>query len=185
MTRATAPGPNPSRHNRPLIRLASAGAAAALAVGAAMGSAHATQTPTSGARFTSTASASAPVTNLSHLTFLLDSVPLLPAVAGHTTYQQASQPSAQAPWVYANSEGDGTYQRVGGGNITDAAKGWYAQGAFDADDIARSAVVYLRDWAQNKTASSEQHAYELLRELTYLQDSSGPDAGNIVLLAAV
>lgn len=180
MTRAAAPGPNPLRHSRPLFRLASAGAAAALAVGGAMGSAHASQGPTSGSTFTSTASAAAPVTNLSHLTFLLDSVPLLP-VAGHTTYQEASQPTAQAPWVYANSEGDGAYQRVGGGNIIDASKGWYAQGAFDADDIARSAVVYLRDWAQNKTASSEQHAYELLRELTYLQDSSGPDAGNIVL----
>jgi hypothetical protein len=42
-------------------------------------------------------------------------------------------------------------------------------------------VVYLRDWAQNHTASSKQHAYELLRELTYLQTSTGPNAGNVVL----
>ena len=174
------------------MRMAGVGLAAVLAASGAIASAHATQTP-SGATssFTSASSAAAPVsasaadsqplTNLSHLTFLLDTVPLLPAVAGHTTYDESSQPSAQAPWVYANYEGNGTYQRVGGGNITDAAKGWYAQGAFDADDIARSAVVYLRDWKQNGTAASEQHAYELLRELTYLQDSSGPDAGSVVL----
>lgn len=163
------------------MRMVSFGTAAALAAGGITVSAAAAEV---GGR-TSPASASAAdaqaVTNLSHLTFLLGSVPLLPGVAGHTTYDEASQPTAQAPWVYANYEGDGTYQRVGGGAVTNAAKGWYAQGAFDADDIARSAVVYLRDWRQNGTASSEQHAYELLRELTYLQDSSGPDAGNVVL----
>ncbi|HEY3867710.1 MAG TPA: hypothetical protein VGM10_05150 [Actinocrinis sp.] len=169
MKRETAPRPDPTRHNRPLMRTVSVAAAVALAAGGAVASA-------SGA-----GSASQPVTNLSHLTFLLDSVPLLTGVAGHTTYDESSQPTAQAPWVYANYEGNGTYQRVGGGNITNAAKGWYAQGAFDADDIARSAVVYLCDWKQNGTASSQQHAYELLRELTYLQDSSGPDAGNVVL----
>lgn len=172
MTRGTLPRPEAARHGRPLTRMVSFGAAAVLAVGG-MGAAAAAAEVSGGP--------AQPVTNLSHLTFLLDSVPLLAGVAGHTTYDEASQPTAQAPWVYANYEGNGTYQRVGGGNITDTAKGWYAQGAFDADDIARSAVVYLRDWKQNGTASSEQHAFELLRELTYLQDSSGPDAGNVVL----
>jgi hypothetical protein len=121
------------------------------------------------------------LTNLAHLTFLLDIVPLLPNVAGHTTYRQSSEPTARAPWVYADRQSDGTFKRVGGGPITDAAKGWYAQGAFDADDISRSAVVYLRDWAQNGTPSSKQAAYDLLRSLTYLQTSSGPNAGNVVL----
>lgn len=154
----------------PFLRVAGLGMAAILVAAGATATASASTTRDNN-----------PLTNLAHLDFLLDTVPLLPGVAGHTTYDEASEPSAQAPWVYANSEGDGAYQRVGGGNITDAAKGWYAQGAFDADDIARSAVVYLRDWKQNGTDSSRQHAYELLRELTYLQDSSGPDAGNIVL----
>ncbi len=121
------------------------------------------------------------LTNLAHLDFLLDDVPLLPGVAGHTTYLQAEEPTARAPWVYADRQSDGSFKRVGGGPITDAARGWYAQGAFDADDISRAAVVYLRDWKQNGTASSRSTAYELLRELAYLQTTSGPDAGNVVL----
>lgn len=121
------------------------------------------------------------LTNLAHLDSLLAPVPLLSNVPNHTTYNQATEPAATAPWVYANRNSDGTFTNVGGGPITDVAKGYYAQGAFDADDISRSTVVYLRDWAQNRTASSRQHAYELLRELTYLQDSSGPNAGQVVL----
>ena len=130
---------------------------------------------------TSSAPGAQKLTNLSHLDFLLDDVPLLAGVAGHSTYRQQSEPTARAPWVYADRNADGTFTRVGGGPITDAAKGWYAQGAFDADDISRAAVVYLRDWRQNGTASSRQTAYELLRSLTYLQTDSGPDAGNVVL----
>ncbi|MEY9950623.1 hypothetical protein [Leifsonia sp. EB34] len=121
------------------------------------------------------------VTNLAHLNFLLDDVPLLSGVAGHSTYRQSQEPTARAPWVYANHNADGSFTRVGGGPITNAAKGWYAQGSFDADDISRAAVVYLRDWKQNGTASSRASAYELLRELTYLQVDSGPNAGNVVL----
>jgi len=120
------------------------------------------------------------VTNLTHLDFLLDEVPLLPNVAGHTTYRAAQEPAAQAPWVYANHQPDGSFQRVGGGTF-DAATGYYGQGAFDADDIARAAVVYVRDWQQNRSTSSRQHAYELLRELTYLQTATGANAGDVVL----
>lgn len=120
------------------------------------------------------------VTNLAHLDFLLDSAPLLAGVPGHTTYQQAQEPTAQAPWVYANREADGSFQRVGGGSY-DPSTGHWGQGSFDADDIARAAVVYVRDWEQNRTAASREHAYQLLRELTYLQTSSGPNAGNVVL----
>lgn len=121
------------------------------------------------------------LTNLSHLDFLLDDVPLLTGVAGHTTYDMSAEPTARAPWVYANRQADGSFQRVGGGPITNASKGWYAQGAFDADDISRSAVVYLRDWKQNSTPSSRTTAFELLRELTYLQTTTGPNAGDVVL----
>ncbi|WP_426515993.1 hypothetical protein ACPPVQ_15340 [Diaminobutyricibacter sp. McL0618] len=138
--------------------------------------------PSASATRTSSPPAATPkLTNLAHLDWLLDTVPLLANVPGHTTYNQASEPTATAPWVYANRNPDGSFTHVGGGAITDGAKGYYSQGSFDADDISRSAVVYLRDWAQNHTASSKQHAYELLRELTYLQTSSGPNAGNVVL----
>jgi hypothetical protein len=121
----------------------------------------------------------APLTNVAHLTFLLAPVPLLP-VAGHTTYLMDKQPTAQAPWVYANWNGDGTYTRVGGGSL-DPATGHYGQGAFDSDDIARAAVVYLRHWQQTGSLTSKEHAFQVLRSLTYLQTSSGPNAGNVVL----
>ena len=125
---------------------------------------------------------SAPLTNLSHLNWLLDKVPLLP-VAGHTTYQQSTQPTAQAPWVYANYNSYDNYTHVGGGNPSVGPDGvtYYGQGAFDADDIARTAVVYLRDWKQTGSKASREHAFQTLRSLTYLQTSSGPNAGNVVL----
>lgn len=129
----------------------------------------------------SSTTSNAPVTNLAHLDFLLDSVPLVPNVPGHETYHQATTPTAQALWVYANRNDDGSFTRVGGGDVTNAAKGYYAQGAFDADDIARAVVVYVRDWQQTRSEVSRHHAYGLLRDLTYLQTSSGPDAGNVVL----
>jgi len=116
---------------------------------------------------------------MDHLNFLLDSVPLLP-VAGHTTYKIKTMPTAQAPWVYADNRGDGTYARVGGGDL-DTTTGHYGQGAFDSDDIARTAVVYLRHWKQTGSLASKEHAFQTLRSLTYLQTSSGPNAGNVVL----
>ena len=123
-------------------------------------------------------SSNAPLTNLSHLNFLLDSVPLLPA-AGHTTYRIAAMPTAQAPWVYADNK-NGVFTRVAGGDLNPTT-GYYGQGAFDADDIARTAVVYLRNWQQTGSAASKEHAFQTLRELTYLQTDSGPHAGNVVL----
>ncbi|NEN07293.1 hypothetical protein G3T36_15635 [Diaminobutyricibacter tongyongensis] len=176
--------PHKTAFRRGLATIAVAATATAIAIA---GQLPASATDASTARNASAGAstgqpAAAPkLTNLAHLNWLLDSVPLLSGVPGHTTYNQASEPTATAPWVYANRNADGTFTHVGGGSITDAAKGYYSQGSFDADDISRSAVVYLRDWAQNHTASSKQHAYELLRELTYLQTSSGPNAGNVVL----
>ena len=157
--------------NRIVRRLTAALAVAALVIGGLAPVAEARPAPQPGNR----------LTNLAHLDFLLDSVPLLPGIDGHSTYHQGAEPTAQAPWVYANHNADGSYTRVGGGAVTDQAKGWYAQGAFDADDIARAAVVYLTDWRATGSAASRQHAYQLLRELTYLQTSSGADAGNVVL----
>lgn len=166
-----------SRHVRLLATL---GSCIALAGAMIAPAAYAEATPAA-ARPASRPASSAPLTNLAHLNWLLDTVPLLPDVSGHSTYRQASEPTAKAPWVYADHQPDGSFVHVGGGGISDAAKGYYNQGAFDADDISRSAVVYLRDWKQNGTAASKATAYELLRELTYLQTDSGSNAGNVVL----
>ncbi|MGA7205279.1 MAG: hypothetical protein WBX27_11680, partial [Specibacter sp.] len=121
----------------------------------------------------------APLANLSHLDFLLDDVPLTP-VEGHTTYRIGERPTARAPWTYADGHPDGSYTRVGGGSL-DPVTGRWSQGAFNADDIARTAVVYLRHWQQTGAAASRDKSFDLLRELTYLQTATGPNAGNVVL----
>jgi hypothetical protein len=125
------------------------------------------------------ATAGTPLTNLAHLDFLMDVVPLKP-VEGHTTYQLAEHPAAQAPWTYADRKPDGSYTRIGGGDL-DPATGHWSQGAFNADDIARTAVVYLRHWQQTGDPASKDRAFQSLRSLTYLQTTSGPNAGNVVL----
>ncbi|MCP9000590.1 hypothetical protein NFC73_12750 [Pseudarthrobacter sp. RMG13] len=119
------------------------------------------------------------LTNLDHLDFLLDTVPLA-TVPGHTTYQLEQDPTAEAPWTYADKNDDGSYDRVGGGNL-DPATGYWTQGAYNADDIARTAVVYLRHWKQTGDLASKEHAFQNLRALTYLQTVDGPNAGNVVL----
>ena len=103
-----------------------------------------------------------------------------PTQTGHTTYRLASQPGIGVLWTYADRNADGSFRRLGGGTY-DAATDTYGQGAFNADDISRAAVVYLRDWQQTRSTSSRDRARELLRGLTYLQTASGPNAGNVVL----
>lgn len=120
-----------------------------------------------------------PLTNLAHLRWLLDSVPLQSS-STHTTYEIAARPSAQAPWTYADAQPAGGWRRVGGGSF-DPATGHWSQGAYNADDIARAAVVFIRHWVSTRDASSRDHAVELLRTLTFLQDATGPYAGNVVL----
>ena len=119
------------------------------------------------------------LTNLAHLNFLLDRVPLT-AVPGHTTYKLASNPVVLAPWTYADKKSDGSYQRVGGGAY-DPATNTYSQGAYNADDIARTAVVYLKHWQLTGNVASQKRAFQTLRSLTFLQTDSGPYAGNVVL----
>jgi hypothetical protein len=121
----------------------------------------------------------APLTNLAHLDFLRDQVRPTP-LAGHTTYQLAQRPFVGVLWTYAELQPGGGYRRVGGGSY-DPATNTYGQGAFNADDVARAAVVYLRHWQATGSASSRLAAAELLRGLTYLQTASGPNAGNVVL----
>lgn len=119
------------------------------------------------------------LTNLAHLDYLTDTV-TPPPQAGHTTYHLPRQPAVGVLWVYANHLPTGGYQRTGGGTY-DAAHNTYAQGSYDADDIARAAVVYLRHWTRSADQHSREQAYQLLRGLTYLQTATGPNAGNVVL----
>ena len=122
---------------------------------------------------------SAPLTNLDHLDFLGETV-TPPDQARHTTYRLAKEPDVGVLWTYAEHEDDGSFRRVGGGTY-DPVTDTYTQGAFNADDISRAAVVYLRHWQQTGARSSRRAAYEMLRGLTYLQTVSGPNAGNVVL----
>lgn len=129
-----------------------------------------------------TAAPSDPVETLAttaHLDFLLDHASPAP-VEGHTTYRLAEAPELTFPWTYADARAGGTFERIGGGS-RDPATGHWSQGAYNADDVSRAAVVYLRHWRQTGSEASREHAYELLRSLAYLQTSSGPDAGNVVL----
>ena len=131
----------------------------------------------------SAAFAAAPqnLTNLSHLNFLTQTI-TPPEQAGHSTYRLAENPELLALWTYAEPEGDSeTYRRVGGGDY-DAATDTWGQGAFNADDLTRAAIVYLRHWQQTGAASSRASAYELLRTVAYLQTlTPGPNQGNVVL----
>jgi hypothetical protein len=123
--------------------------------------------------------ASAPLTNLAHLDFLTTTV-TPPSQPGHSTYQLGTEPSVGVLWVYASYLAAGSYQVTGGGSY-DPVNNTYAQGSYDADDISRAAVVYLRHWVQFGDQHSRDEAYQLLRGLTYLQTASGPNAGNVVL----
>jgi hypothetical protein len=119
------------------------------------------------------------LTNLAHLDFLLDEVAPA-AVDGHTSYRLDTEPSLTLPWTYADARDGGAFERVGGGPL-DPATGDYGQGAFNSDDVSRTAVVYLRHWQQTGDDTSRQKAYEVLRALAYFQTTSGDDAGNVVL----
>jgi hypothetical protein len=120
----------------------------------------------------------AALTNLAHLDFLTAQVEV-PPVKGHTSYHLDTEKSVGVLWVYADARPGGAFQRVGGGPL--AADGRYAQGAYDADDIARAAVVYLRQWRATGDAAAKQQAYQQLRGLAFLQTLTGPKAGEVVL----
>jgi hypothetical protein len=126
------------------------------------------------------AAATGPLTNMAHLDFLLDEATPPADVAGHTTYRLAEEPALVMPWTYADARDGGTFERVGGGPL-DSATGYWGQGAYNADDVARTAVVYLRHWQQSGDDTSREKAYEMLRSVAYLQTADGPNAGNVVL----
>ena len=118
------------------------------------------------------------LTNLAHLDWLGDTVDP-PDQDGHTTYRLASEPDLGVLWTYAEPR-NGVLTRVGGGTY-DPVTDTYTQGAFNADDVSRAAVVYIRHWVATASPSSRDAAYQLLRGLTYLQTASGENAGNVVL----
>jgi len=118
------------------------------------------------------------LTNLAHLDWLGDTVDP-PDQAGHTTYRLDTEPEIGVLWTYAEPR-DGVLTRVGGGPY-DPATDTYGQGAFNADDVARAAVVYIRHWVATGSQDSRDAAYQMLRGLTYLQTASGKNAGNVVL----
>ncbi|SCK48620.1 hypothetical protein [Streptomyces sp. WMMB 322] len=119
------------------------------------------------------------LTNLAHLRFLGDTVEPEP-LPGHDTYRLREEPRLGTLWTYAERQDDGSYKRIGGGRL-DPETGHYEQGAFNADDIARAAVVHLRHWVSTGSGRSRDSARQLLRGLCYLQTTDGPHAGNVVL----
>ena len=120
-----------------------------------------------------------PLTNLAHIDWLAAEV-TPPAQVGHTTYRLAEEPDIGVLWTYADRQSDGTYRLIGGGAHDPVTDTW-GQGAFNADDITRAAVVYVRHWQATAAESSRQTAYQLLRALTYMQTVEGTNAGNVVL----
>ncbi|HEY0700560.1 MAG TPA: hypothetical protein VGD43_22485, partial [Micromonospora sp.] len=119
------------------------------------------------------------LTNLAHLDFLGARV-TPPSQVGHTTHRLAEEPTVGVLWTYAEPGPDGVFRRVGGGRYDPVTDTW-GQGASNADDISRAAVVYLRHWRRTGATTSRDASYALLRGLTYLQTATGPDAGNVVL----
>jgi hypothetical protein len=160
------------------LAVAATAAASAVLVATPQLTVAATRTPAS-APVQLAAPAAGRLTNLAHLDYLGDTF-TPPAQQGHTTYQLAERPALGTLWTYADSRPGGTFARVGGGAY-DAATDTWGQGAYNADDMARAAVVYLRDWKQTRSAHSRDAAFQMLRGLTYLQTASGPNAGNVVL----
>lgn len=125
------------------------------------------------------AAATTTLTNLDHLDWLTTEVSP-PDQDGHTTYRLDEEPDLGVLWTYAEPDGSGDWKHVGGGTYHPDTDTW-GQGAYNADDVARAAVVYLRHWQQTGSTSSREHAYQLLRGLTYLQTATGENAGNVVL----
>ncbi|MEP6665060.1 MAG: hypothetical protein ABJA81_01315 [Nocardioidaceae bacterium] len=121
----------------------------------------------------------APLTNLAHLDWLGARVNP-PAQQRHTTYRLAEEPEIGVLWTYAEPDGQGGFRHVGGGAY-DPTTNTYGQGAYNADDMSRASVVYLRHWQATGSSTSRAAAYEMLRGLTYLQTATGPNAGNVVL----
>ncbi|HZC27050.1 MAG TPA: hypothetical protein VE287_08495, partial [Actinopolymorphaceae bacterium] len=163
----------------PLRRRTLLAAGAALPLAAGLDSPATASAPLGSPGFTATTDTPHRLTNLAHLDWLGAEVQP-PDQAGHTTYRLADQPGVGVLWTYADRQADGSYRRIGGGTY-DPTTNTYGQGAFNADDISRAAVVYVRHWRATGAATSRTRASQLLRGLTYLQTAEGANAGNVVL----
>lgn len=162
-----------------LTAAAASSALAFLPKDAAVGQTAASARPLSLPSALSAQATSTRLTNLAHLRFLLAPVPLV-ASATHTTFAIDAEPTVLAPWTYADTDGAGGYRPVGGGT-RDAVTGYWTQGAYNADDIARAAVVLLRDATASGDPQSLDEARQVLRSLAFLQTATGPNAGRVVL----
>ena len=117
--------------------------------------------------------------SLGHLDWLHTTVTYPEAVDGH------SAPDAGTPldawWTYADYNADtDVYRPVGGGDYDAEADTW-GQGAFNLDDVARAALVYLEHYQLYGDPHSLDMAYGALRFVMYMQTQEGPDTGNFVL----
>lgn len=119
------------------------------------------------------------LTNLDHLNALNGRGRLVP-VPGHTTWRISEEPDFDLLWVYADALPEGGYKPVGGGAHDTSTDTW-GQGAYDVDDIARAAVVYLRHWRLFADEDSRRKAYEQLRTLAYFQTLEGSHPGEFLL----
>ncbi|MHB1295006.1 MAG: hypothetical protein ACYC4R_08395 [Anaerolineae bacterium] len=120
------------------------------------------------------------IINLSHLEFLHDTVtyPSDPP-EGHETYDPGAP--LDAWWTYADYDAEtDTYRRVGGGAYDESTNTW-GQGAYNLDDVARVAVVYLTHYRYYGDPQSLEMAYGALRHVLYMQTLTGENAGNFVI----
>ncbi|HKO25035.1 MAG TPA: hypothetical protein VJY65_09920, partial [Chloroflexota bacterium] len=125
------------------------------------------------------AAAPAPPINLAHLDFLHATVPYTAATSEHSTTDPGTP--IDTWWVYANyNSASGTNTRTGGGTYNPSTN-TYGQGAFDTDDVARAAVVFLTHYRYYGDQHSLQMARGALRFVLYMQTTAGPNAGNFVL----
>ena len=98
------------------------------------------------------------LTNLAHLDFLGDDRRPAARRTGHTTYQLDSRPDLGVLWTYADQPGRRFLPARRWRRRTTPRPTPTGQGAYNADDMARAAVVYLRHWRPTGAASSRHAA---------------------------
>lgn len=121
------------------------------------------------------------IINLAHIDFLHDTVQLpMPLAEGHDTIDP--EEPLDAWWTYADFRpATGIYERVGGGGLVDPATNTWGQGAFNLDDVARAAIVYMNHYRYYGDQHSYDMGYGALRHVIYMQTITGENAGNFVL----
>ena len=121
-----------------------------------------------------TRSATAPLTNLAHLDFLGDRV-TPPQQAGHTTYRLAAATAGRRALDLRRPATTTAATGASAAAPTTPTTDTYGQGAFNADDMARAAVVYLRHWKQTGAASSRARGLRAAPRPDLPADRDGPE----------